>query len=211
LLQPNKNKQSKDFRQIGFAISYICNSKTPIRRLNVKPHNTFDVTTKQTTLKNFNIMKSLFTPSKFIVASLFTLAATFANAQSASTGLIDKTEMKQDSVNSFISFSPVYLDGKTYVRWLVKNDKKDGVFVVERSADGLDFEALGFKDRVGTQLLVNLFYSFIDQEPLAGENHYRIMQVGADNTYRYSSVVKVINTGSPIQGGSAASAEGEKK
>jgi hypothetical protein len=159
------------------------------------------------TLKNFNIMKSFLTPSKFIVASLFMCMASFANAQSASAGLIDKTEMKQDSVNSFISFSPVYLDGKTYVRWLVKNDKKDGVFIVERSADGVDFEALGFKDRVGTQLLVNLFYSFIDQEPLAGENHYRIMQVGSDNTYRYSSVVKVINTGSPMQGGSAASTE----
>ncbi len=156
-------------------------------------------------------MKTFLTPSKFIVAAVFTCIATFANAQNAQTGLIDKTEMTQDSVNSFISFSPVYLDGKTYVRWLVKNDKKDGVFVVERSADGVDFEALGFKDRVGTQLLVNLFYSYIDQEPLPGENHYRIMQVGSDNTYRYSSVVKVINTGSPMQGGSAASAEPEKK
>lgn len=158
-------------------------------------------------------MKSFLTPSKFSVATLLICIATFANAQSASASLIDKTEMKQDSVNSFISFSPVYLDGKTYVRWLVKNDKKDGVFVVERSADGVDFEALGFKDRVGTQLLVNLFYSFIDQEPLPGQNHYRIMQVGSDNTYRYSSVVKIINTGSPIQGGSAASAvpESEKE
>jgi hypothetical protein len=32
------------------------------------------------------------------------------------------------------------------------------------------------------------------------------MQVGADNTFRYSSVVKVNNTGSSLQGGSAASA-----
>ena len=119
--------------------------------------------------------------------------------------------MHEDSVNSFISFSPVYLDGKTYVRWLVKNDKKDGVFVVERSNDGVDFEALGFKDRVGTQLLVNLFYSYIDQEPLQGDNFYRVMQVGSDNSYRYSSVVKVINTGSPVQGGSAANAADDKK
>ena len=122
-----------------------------------------------------------------------------------------KGNLKPDSLNTFISFSPVSLDGKTYVRWLVKNDKKDGVFVVERSADGIEFEALGFKDRIGTQLLVNLFYSFTDQEPLPGESHYRIMQIGADNSYNYSSVVKVNTSNNPRQTGSAASAEPVKK
>ena len=136
---------------------------------------------------------------------LFSVAANAQTTNNASA-MVGKAGLKQDTANTFISFSPVYLDGKTYVRWLVKNDKKDGVFVVERSADGVDFEALGFKDRVGTQLLVNLFYSFVDEEPLPGDNMYRIMQVGADNTFRYSSVVKVNNTGSSLQGGSAASA-----
>jgi hypothetical protein len=136
---------------------------------------------------------------------LFSVAANAQTTNNASA-MVGKAGLKQDTANTFISFSPVYLDGKTYVRWLVKNDKKDGVFVVERSADGVDFEALGFKDRVGTQLLVNLFYSYVDEEPLPGDNMYRIMQVGADNTFRYSSVVKVNNTGSSLQGGSAASA-----
>jgi len=157
-------------------------------------------------------MKSLLTPAKVLVSLAILAFSASANAQTpAPSSLIDKNAMHEDSVNSFISFSPVYLDGKTYVRWLVKNDKKDGVFVVERSNDGVDFEALGFKDRVGTQLLVNLFYSYIDQEPLQGDNFYRVMQVGSDNSYRYSSVVKVINTGSPVQGGSAANAADDKK
>jgi hypothetical protein len=153
-------------------------------------------------------MKRVFTSKTFFISAMCLLFSVAANAQTTNnaSAMVGKAGLKQDTANTFISFSPVYVDGKTYVRWLVKNDKKDGVFVVERSGDGVDFEALGFKDRVGTQLLVNLFYSFVDEEPLPGDNMYRIMQVGADNTYRYSSVVKVKNTGSSLQGGSAASA-----
>ncbi len=136
------------------------------------------------------------------------------NAQqvsNSSAALLNRSDLKQDSANTFISFSPVYLDGKTYVRWLVKNDKKDGVFIVERSEEGTEFEALGFRDRVGTQLLVNLFYSYVDEAPLPGASYYRIMQVGADNTYRYSSVVKVVAPPAPGQSGSAIIEEQDKK
>lgn len=141
---------------------------------------------------------------------LFLITATESNAQSASNSsrnMLGSGNLVPDTSNTFISFSPVYLDGKTYVRWLVKNDKKDGVFIVERSEDGIDFEALGFRDRVGTQLLVNLFYSYTDEEPLSGVNHYRVMQVGADHTYRYSPVVKVRTDANPSSTGNAANAE----
>lgn len=158
-------------------------------------------------------MKPASTFYALIASACLLMAGTAAQAQSNEPMIppAGTAGLKKDTANTFISFSPVYLDGKTYVRWLVKNDKKDGVFVVERSQDGIDFEALGFKDRVGTQLLVNLFYSYVDEEPLPGDNHYRIMQVGADNTYRYSSVVKVKNTGMPVRSGSSANAEEDKK
>lgn len=129
----------------------------------------------------------------------------------SSATLLNSGELSEDTLNTFISFSPVHLDGKTYVRWLVKNDKKDGVFVVERSEDGSEFEALGFRDRVGTQLLVNLFYSYVDEDPLPGASHYRVMQVGADNTYKYSSVVKVVAPVNSRQSGSAADASENNK
>ena len=148
----------------------------------------------------------------FLVAILSGVCFTDLSAQTVSQSsatLLSRGDLVQDSLNTFISFSPVHLDGKVYVRWLVKNDKKDGVFIVERSEDGTEFEALGFRDRVGTQLLVNLFYSYVDEEPLAGTNHYRVMQVGADNTYRYSPVVKVVTPATPNQSGSSASATPE--
>jgi hypothetical protein len=150
-------------------------------------------------------MKSNF----FTLIASVVLACLFTNSANAQTGnnnigFAGKGNLTEDSLNTFISFSPVHLDGKTYVRWLVKNDRKDGIFVVERSEDGTDFEALGFRDRVGSELTINLFYSFVDEEPLAGTSLYRVMQVGADNTYKYSSVVKVKNEKNPNTGTSSA-------
>ncbi|MEX1188598.1 MAG: hypothetical protein WED33_05025 [Bacteroidia bacterium] len=122
-------------------------------------------------------------------------------------------EMVKDSVDNFLSFSPVYVEGKTYLRWLVGNDKKDGVFIVERSEDGDQFEALGFKDRVGSTKEVNLFYSYVDDAPPVGYAHYRVMQVGVDHTFNYSDVVRVKTAASANSTGSAAvpvSEESEK-
>jgi hypothetical protein len=149
-----------------------------------------------------------------IISAIIAFSSIDSNAQKvsqSSSTLLNRGNLSEDSLNTFISFSPVHLDGKTYVRWLVKNDKKDGVFIVERSEDGSEFEALGFRDRVGTQLLVNLFYSYVDEDPLAGTSHYRVMQVGADNTYKYSPVVKVVTPMNPRQAGSSADAGSESK
>ncbi|MEX1188600.1 MAG: hypothetical protein WED33_05035 [Bacteroidia bacterium] len=149
-----------------------------------------------------------------LITATVALSAAESSAQKVSQSsatLLNRGNLTEDSLNTFISFSPVHLDGKTYVRWLVKNDKKDGVFIVERSDDGSEFEALGFRDRIGTQLLVNLFYSYVDEEPMPGASHYRVMQVGADNTFRYSPVVKVVTPMSPRQTGSAADAGTETK
>jgi len=161
-----------------------------------------------------NIMKKLTITFMIAFASLITAENVKAQGEPVNAGtlLMQKSMMKEDSVNSFISFSPVFVDGKTYVRWLVKNDKKDGLFIVERSDDGVDFEALGFKDRIGTQLLVNLFYSFVDEDPFPGQTHYRVMQVGADNTFKYSDIVKVNTSVAPNQiQNSAAAPEKRKK
>jgi hypothetical protein len=132
------------------------------------------------------------TMKTFLFSFSLLLISTLSNAQQKmGTGLVGSASLMQDSYNPILSFSPVHNAGKTYVRWLVSNDEKDGIFIIERSADGVDFEALGFKDRVGSPLCVNLFYSFVDEAPIPGENYYRVMTVGTDQTYTYSDVVRV--------------------
>lgn len=127
-----------------------------------------------------------------VMCAIVLLSVSTLSAQSkVGSGLIGSASLIQEKESPIVSFSPVYSSGKTFVRWLVQNDEKDGLFIVERSADGTEFEALGFKDRVGSPLCVNLFYSFIDEEPLNGQTYYRVMSVGTDQTYSYSDVVRV--------------------
>ena len=145
---------------------------------------------------NIMINKSIGTSihsMKYLILLLFiSLFGISAKAQNKmGKGLIGSAELIPDNSNLFVSFSPVFTGGKTYVRWLVSNDEKDGIFIVERSTDGVEFEALGFKDRVGSPLCVNLFYSFVDEAPLTGQSYYRIMSVGTDQTFTYSDVVRV--------------------
>jgi hypothetical protein len=129
---------------------------------------------------------------KSLTALFIALGGMSAEAQTKmGKGLTGSAQLKLDDQNAISSFSPVYNNGKTFIRWLVTNDEKDGIFIIERSLDGTEFEALGFKDRVGSPLCVNLFYSFIDEAPTAGQNYYRIMSVGTDQTYTYSDVVRV--------------------
>ena len=115
----------------------------------------------------------------------------------------DSPALIKDDVDNFISFSPVNVEGKVYLRWMVRNDRKDGVYIIERSDDGTNFESLGFKDRVGSDKNIKLFYSWIDVAPPAEEAHYRIMQVGVDRTYTYSDVVRVKTGAAPTVGGNA--------
>lgn len=138
-----------------------------------------------------------------------------SSAQTTHTFKVESPSQAQplvkDSVDNFLSFSPVFADGKTFLRWLVENDQKDGVFIIERSTDGSTFEALGFKDRVGTDKKVNLFYSYVDSEPPAGYAHYRIMQVGTDRSFNYSSIERVKTGPASNSGGNAINSEENKE
>jgi len=115
----------------------------------------------------------------------------------------DARPLVRDTVDNFLSFAPVFAEGKTFLRWLVENDRKSGVFIIERSGDGKTFEPLGFKDRVGSEKNLKLFYSFVDEAPPLGYAHYRIMQVGTDHTYTYSSVIRVKTAPENTSGGNA--------
>lgn len=135
--------------------------------------------------------------SRIFQLIMFSLVLTAINSNSVNaqnkmgTGLTGSAQLLEEKQSPIISFSPVFNTGKTFVRWLVQNDEKDGIFIVERSTDGVAYEALGFKDRVGSSLCVNLFYSYVDETPTPGQSYYRIMSVGTDQTYSYSDVVRV--------------------
>lgn len=72
-------------------------------------------------------------------------------------------------------------------------------FTVERSADAMCFEPIGFLAGAGTTSSRNE-YSFMDDEPLEGISYYRLKQTDYDGTMTWSDIVAVrFKDNSPLE------------
>lgn len=74
--------------------------------------------------------------------------------------------------------------------WKTATEQNSGYFEMERSPDGMRFNAIGRVAAAGNSNSV-LSYSFSDQQPLKGMNFYRLKEVDIDGTFAYSKVVSV--------------------
>ena len=78
------------------------------------------------------------------------------------------------------------------LRWQTASETDNLGFEVQRSQNGLDFNAIGFVDGFGpgTSMLLQS-YSFNDEQVLDGLLYYRLKQKDIDETYAYSPIVSV--------------------
>ena len=76
------------------------------------------------------------------------------------------------------------------VEWSIINEINVKHYEVERSDDGTNFVKLN--TTIATANSGNKHYSFIDLQPLNGNNYYRIRSVEQNNQARYSDIVKVV-------------------
>jgi len=71
------------------------------------------------------------------------------------------------------------------VDWNTKGESAGDRFVIERSADGRSFAAIGTQAAKG----VASGYAFVDNKPYNGVNYYRLIMENEDGTKDYSTVV----------------------
>jgi hypothetical protein len=71
------------------------------------------------------------------------------------------------------------------VNWTTAQEVKGDYFVVERSADGENFSALATVNAKGQAAT----YTYWDETPLPGLNHYRLKMMDASGSVSYSKVV----------------------
>lgn len=87
-----------------------------------------------------------------------------------------------------LSFDAKESDGGALLRWTTASERGNDYFVVERSAQGFEFEELlrvqGDGDSQSMQE-----YEAVDEAPLPGISYYRLRQVDEDGTSSLSSVV----------------------
>ena len=133
----------------------------------------------------------------------------------ASSGMAQRQEKVADFnsnrlTNSTIqNINIVYNTGKVYINWMVKGEKQDGIYLVERSQDGKAFKAVGFKEVVASNL--ELLYSWIDHEPMQGNSYYRISRIGQNYEQEVMTAsIPVLNIGSENKASTASSANDTK-
>jgi hypothetical protein len=128
-----------------------------------------------------------------IVFFLMVLSATATFAQQAEENpLLTSTASEQAS--SIHNYATIYNSGKVFINWTAKNEPADCIYVIERSADALEYEPVGIKEGIGTE--IELFYSYVDQTPPNGFAYYRVKKITKEGTQMYSAVNTVINQGS---------------
>ncbi|RQO32627.1 hypothetical protein DBR32_03275 [Taibaiella sp. KBW10] len=76
------------------------------------------------------------------------------------------------------------------LKWETLSEQNNKGFELQRSADGINWEILGFEASKSSSGNSSepLLYSYIDTAPLSGSNYYRLNNIDYDGKQQYSSV-----------------------
>jgi hypothetical protein len=126
----------------------------------------------------------------------YTNSTRFSTHTSETTGGLDilavlgiamETTILPVELSSFTAFAK---GDKTILQWSTVTEMNNRGFQVERSANGQDWTVIGFADTkaTGGNSTDKLQYSFIDNNPVKGNNYYRLRQFDIDNKEKISSI-----------------------
>jgi hypothetical protein len=79
---------------------------------------------------------------------------------------------------------------KVDLRWITASEVNSSHFIVQRSADGINFSDIGRVTAAGNNS-VSRTYNLTDQRPLPHTNFYRLSMVDIDTRSKYSQVLRV--------------------
>lgn len=103
---------------------------------------------------------------------VFATVSVFAQEPATASKVPGKLEFVKETI--------VFNSGKVYLNWVAKENSEDCIYVIERSADGKEFEPVGLKEGIGSPL--ELLYSWVDTKPLQGTSQYRIKQINNEGS-----------------------------
>lgn len=86
-------------------------------------------------------------------------------------------------------------EGTVELHWATGSERNSDHFVVERSRNGKEFEAIGTVDAAGSSSQ-RIDYLFVDPAPFQGANYYRLRQVDQDHHEDMSNIVVAMFGGS---------------
>lgn len=98
-----------------------------------------------------------------------------------------------------ISFTGVLTNEIVTLDWQTITEQNNDYFTLYRSGDGRNFLPITQVDGHGTTLIAQQ-YQFLDKQPLAGLNYYRLEQTDYDGTTVYVGNIVVVNNDKTIGG-----------
>ena len=91
---------------------------------------------------------------------------------------------------TLLNFTAVRQDNAVLLNWSTAEETNSKTFEVERGGDGAHFTQIGKVAARGNSEVVSS-YAYPDEQPLPGNNYYRLRQVDLDGHAVYSKVLKV--------------------
>ncbi len=89
---------------------------------------------------------------------------------------------------SLKSFTLARQTDNIVLHWQTSQEQNSGYYIVERSSNGINWDAIGQVKALGASVL-DAAYLYADEQPLPGMNYYRLKEVGVDNKFTYSTVL----------------------
>ena len=111
-------------------------------------------------------------------------------------GCLSQTVISLSSVNCSLlpieltDFNARVKDKNIQVNWETYSEKNSDYFILERSADGIEFESL-YQLPSAKNSNQNKVYQYLDENPFPNINYYRLKLVDADGSFRYSKMIDV--------------------
>jgi hypothetical protein len=118
-----------------------------------------------------------------------------------SGGFTGPTGFDEDGVNPALPVEILYFqvksdEGALKLFWATTSEEDFGHFVVERSADGINFNELALVPGQGRDIYRQVTqYDYEDKNPLIGYNFYRLKAVDRDRTFEYFGIKSALVEG----------------
>jgi subtilisin-like proprotein convertase family protein len=98
-----------------------------------------------------------------------------------------------------VSFTGYNDKDKNVLNWTTASEKNSDRFEIEKSTIGTgDWKYIGWQKAVGEQGATN--YTFSDNQPVVGNNYYRLKIIDNDGTYTYSNTINISVNAAMVNG-----------
>jgi len=122
----------------------------------------------------------------------------FASETFAQTNIFHQSsaivQNQGSDINPYIKkLEAVEAEGKVYLKWIVSGEKDDCIFFVQKSTDGRNYNTIGYKKAIGTDINIDLLYCYTDESSVNSTVYYRIGRCYDCGRTLYSDYAMVTN------------------